>query len=153
MELTRNLQIECVERLEPTAPHQIDAEVRVGQAVTMMREERVGCLLVTHEGKLVGIFTERDLLTRIVATGLPLTVPLRECMTSNPVSVSGLESIRTAIEKMQNGGYRHLPIVDSENRPVGILNVKQIIRYVVEHFPHVVYNQSPNTGWLDLEGG
>ncbi|MGL6075154.1 MAG: CBS domain-containing protein [Fimbriiglobus sp.] len=152
MELARNLKIESVERLEPTAPHQIEADVRVAQAVERLREARVGCLLVTQDGKLVGIFTERDLLTRVVGPGLPLSMPLRECMTPNPVSVGSLDPIRTAILKMQDGGYRHLPVVDAENRPIGILSVKRIIRHIVEHFPHVVYNQPPGPTAREREG-
>jgi CBS domain-containing protein len=45
---------------------------------------------------------------------------------------------------MEEGGYRHLPVVDERERPVGILSVKRIIRYLVEHFPTTVYNLPPD---------
>ena len=144
MELSRNLMIESVARLAPTAPREIGADARVADAVELLRRERVGCLLVTRSARLVGIFTERDLLTRVLAAGLPLRTPLRECMTPDPVSVGRHEPIRQAIRRMQDGGYRHLPVVDEERRPVGILSAKRIIAYIVEHFPHVVFNLPPD---------
>ena len=144
MELSRNLKIDSIARLWPGPPRQVEAGRPVADAVAAMREHRVGCLLITHKGKLVGIFTERDLLTRVLATGLPLSTPLRECMTANPVTVGPKEPVRAAVQPMQDGGYRHLPVIDEDNRPVGILSAKTIIRYLCEHFPAVVYCQPPD---------
>jgi CBS domain-containing protein len=145
MELTRNLKEDTVARLEPAAPRQIDLESPVAMAVETMRKERVGCLLVCRDGKLVGVFTERDLLYRIVGAGRELNVPMRECMTPEPITIRRNDGIRTAIKKMQKGGYRHLPVVDDNDFPVGILSVKRIIRYLAEHFPGV-YTLPPNPG-------
>ncbi len=143
MELSRNLTVDSVGRLGPTPARQVDAGRPVADAVEVLRREQVGCLLVTHGGKVVGIFTERDLLTRVLAAGLPLNTPLRECMTARPVMVSPHESVKAAVQKMQDGGYRHLPVVDEESRPVGILSAKRIVQYIVEYFPAVVYTQAP----------
>ena len=144
MELSRNLKIDSVARLQPTPPRLVEADRPVADAVGAMRENRVGCLLVTHQGKLVGIFTERDLLTRVLAHGLPLSTPLRECMTANPVTVGLRDPVRAVIQKMQDGGYRHLPVVDGGNRPVGMVSAKRVVQYLVEHFPAVVFNQPPD---------
>ena len=144
MELSRNLKIDSVSRLGPTPPREVEADRAVADAVAVMRQHRVGCLLVTANGKLVGIFTERDLLKRVLAPGLPLTTPLRECMTPNPVTVGPKDPIRVAIQKMQDGAYRHLPVVDENNRPVGVLSAKRIVRYLVEHFPAIVFNLPPD---------
>ena len=143
MELSRHLRAENVARLNPTAPHQIDVGRSVVDAVELMRAERVGCLLVTRAGELVGIFTERDLLKRVLAVGKPLGDPLIDVMTEKPASVRINEPIRTAIRTMEEGGYRHLPVVDENNRPVGVLSAKRIVRYLVEHFPALVRNQPP----------
>ena len=97
MELRRNLKIDSVSRLSPTLPHVIEAERLVSAAVDLMREHRVGCLLVTRHQKLVGIFTERDLLVRVLAAGLPLSVPITEVMTANPVTVDPKDSVRVVI--------------------------------------------------------
>ena len=144
MELTRNLMVESVARLAPTAPHLIAAAEPVAAAVACLRAARVGCLLMVRAGELVGVFTERDLLKKVLAAGKPLSTPLAEVMTANPVAVSPLDPIRTAVERMQAGGYRHLPVVDERNRPVGVLSAKRIIRYLAEHFPATVYNQPPD---------
>jgi len=143
MELSRNLRVDSVSRLEPTAPRAIDANQTIADAVTVMREENIGCLLVTEFGKLVGLFTERDLLTRVLAPGQPLNTPIRESMTANPVTVSPKDSVRTAVKRMQKGGYRHLPVVDESGRPVGILSARRVVHYLVEHFPALVFNLPP----------
>src|SRR5262245_19098989 len=80
MELWRNLRSETAARLQPTPPLGIDADEPVSAAVEAMRTGQVGCLLVTHGGQLVGIFSERDLLTRVLAPGLLLSSPTRQCM-------------------------------------------------------------------------
>src|SRR3954469_22443633 len=82
MELSRNLRVDSVSRLEPTEPRGIDAGRTVADAVAAMREENIGCLLITDDGLLVGIFTERDLLTRVLAPGRPLDTPIRLCTTA-----------------------------------------------------------------------
>jgi CBS domain-containing protein len=144
MELDRNLKIDSVSRLFPTPPHQIDPDQTVADAVEMMRRKNVGCLVVCSDGRLIGILTERDLMRRVFAPGLPMTTPVSDCMTPDPITVSSKESIRAAIERMEKGGYRHLPVLDEKERLVGILSIKRIVHYLVEHFPNLVYTQPPN---------
>lgn len=144
LELSRNLRIDSVARLDPTPPRAIDVDAPVADAVRLMREANVGCLLVTDGGRLVGIFTERDLLTRVLARGLPLATSMKQCMTAPAVTVGPKDPVRTAIRRMQKGGYRHLPVVDPDGRPVGILSARQVVHYLVEHFPALVFNQPPD---------
>ena len=143
MDLARNLKIDSVSRLFPTPPHQIGTDYAVADAVAMMRQHRVGCLLVCRDGRLAGILTERDVMRRVIAVGLPLTTPVSACMTPDPVTVSSKEPIRAAIERMETGGYRHLPVLDEQQRLVGIQSIKRIVHYLVEHFPRTVYNLPP----------
>lgn len=151
MDLAKNLKIECVSRLHPTAPLRIRPEQTVAEAVELMRHEKVGCLLVCAGERMVGIFTERDLLRRVLAPGKPLTVPVSECMTPNPVTVHPKVAIGAAIRRMEEGGYRHLPLVDEAGRPVGVLSVKRIVHYLVEHFPSTIYNLPPDPDAVPLE--
>ena len=144
MELTRNLMIESVARLNPLPPRCLDSTGTVAAAVELMRKNRVGSVLIVEEKKLVGIFTERDLLKKILAAGRSLGVPITAAMTSNPVSVNVRDSVRRAVERMQAGGYRHLPVVDERDHPVGMLSAKRIVRFLAEHFPSTVYNQPPD---------
>ncbi|HEY3788873.1 MAG TPA: CBS domain-containing protein [Urbifossiella sp.] len=144
MELSRNLRVDSVSRLQPTPPLSIEDHDTVAAAIETMRREKTGCLLVTRKGCLVGVFTERDLLTRVLAADLPLSVPMAECLTANPVKVGPKDSVQTAIERMEKGGYRHLPVVDELNRPIGILSARRVVHYLAEHFPGLVYNQPPD---------
>jgi CBS domain-containing protein len=100
---------------------------------------------------VVGIFTERDLMQRVLALGKPLTVPVSECMTPDPVTVHPKDPISVAVARMEEGGYRHLPVLDEAGRPVGVLSVKRIVHYLVEHFPTTVYNLPPDPGVVPHE--
>ena len=142
MDLTRNLKSETVSRLHPTQPWLVQAAQPVADAVKLMREKKVGCVLVCEQRIIVGIFTERDLVRRVLSQGKPLSTPMLECMTPEPVTVHPKDSIGCAIKRMQKGGYRHLPVV-IDDKPVGILSVKRIVHYLVEHFPTMVYNLPP----------
>src|SRR6516165_8297701 len=151
MDLARNLKIDSVSRLTPTAPWHVRPQQTVAEAVDVMRQQRVGCVLVCSDRRLVGILTERDLMRRVLAAGKPLTLPVNDCMTANPVSVHSKDPIATAVRRMDEGGYRHLPVVDEGGRPVGVLSVKRIVHYLVEHFPTTVYNLPPNPGAVPHE--
>jgi CBS domain-containing protein len=146
MELARNLKIDSVSRLHPRAPLCLPPDRTVADAIRLMCQERVGCVLIAHGERLAGIFTERDLMRRVLADGKPLTLTLGDVMTADPVVVSRKENVAAAVRRMEEGGYRHLPVVDEAGRPVGVLSVKRIVRYLVEHFPALVYNLPPNPG-------
>src|SRR5262245_7040641 len=150
MDLARNLKVESVSRLHPGAALQLKPTQTVLDAVNLMRKEGVGCVLVCEAGRLVGIFTERDLMRRVLAHGKPLTLPLADCMTANPVVVHPKEPIAGAVRRMEEGGYRHLPVVEGD-KPVGILAVRRIVHYLVEHFPSTVYNLPPVPGAVQQE--
>jgi CBS domain-containing protein len=150
MDLARNLKVESVSRLHPTPPRMLRPTQTVADAVALMRHEQVGCVLVCDDQRIVGIFTERDLMRRVMAPGMPLTLPLSECMTPDPVTVHPKEPIGSAVRRMEEGGYRHLPVVDG-GKPVGILSVKRIVHYLVEHFPGTVYNLPPDPGAVQQE--
>jgi CBS domain-containing protein len=144
MELARNLRAECVSRLLPSRPLLMERTCPVTAGVGLMRKHRVGCLLICDGRKLVGIFTERDLLHRVIAPGRCWQAPLADVMTPDPVCVQRKDPIRLAIRRMEQGGYRHLPVVDETGRPIGILSVRRIVHYLVEHFPTTVYNLPPD---------
>jgi CBS domain-containing protein len=144
MEFAKNIRIDSVSRLQPVAPVKLGPQESVAKAIAEMQKHRVGAVLLCEGSKLVGIFTERDLLRRVLGPGKALSILLKDCMTPNPVSVQSKESVATALRKMEEGGYRHLPVVDEAGHPVGMLSVKRIIHYLVEHFPSTVYNLPPN---------
>src|SRR5262245_4243987 len=122
MELARNLRVESVGRLASPPALCLGPKASVRDAVALMRQHRVGCVLVCQDDqRLLGIFTERDLLRRVLAPGRSLSEPLLDHVTTDPVVVERTESINAAIRRMEEGGYRHLPIVDGSGRPLGVL--------------------------------
>ncbi len=136
MDLWKNLKVESVWRLHPTQAWEIAPDQTVGHAVALMREKKVGCVLVSHESQIVGIFTERDLLRKVLAASLSLDTPISSIMTPYPVSVDPQDSVASAIRRMIDGGYRHLPVVQ-DGKAKGILSVKRIIHYLAEHYPEI----------------
>ena len=105
---------------------------RVGETVmdAVIRMDRLGIgalPVVDEKGNLVGIFTERDLLRRVVAKGLdPSRVRIEEVMTPNPVTVRPEDSVEEARRLMARIKARHLPVVDERGRLVGIVSIKDI---------------------------
>jgi CBS domain-containing protein len=131
-------------------PITVGESVTVESAIETMREHRIGCLLVTRDEHLVGIFTERDVLYRVVAERRDArTTRVGDVMTEDPESLPVDAEIAWAVNRMSLGGFRHVPLVDGENRPVGILSVKDVVSYLAEFFPDEVQNIPPRPG-LDV---
>lgn len=114
----------------------------VSDAADAMRQVSHGSVVVCDKGKLIGIFTERDLL-RIAAGGDDgFDLPLAEAMTPRPQAVSSTDTVRDVVRRMDQGGYRRLPVIDERGKLAGLIDVKTLVTFVVEHMPHTVYNQA-----------
>jgi CBS domain-containing protein len=128
----------------PGPPIMIEAPAPVLEAVQMMRDRHTGCVLVVRAGKLKGIFTDRDVVARVVAAGIdPTKTAVRRVMTSAPETLRPTDSIAFALNLMSLGGYRHIPLVDKSGAPVGPVSVKDIEGYLVGFFPKSVINLPP----------
>jgi CBS domain-containing protein len=90
-----------------------------------MAAHHCGAVLVCRDDTLIGIFTERDLVARVVAMGRDLDTPLLEVMTANPDTIKAEAPIIDAIRQMNEFGYRHLPVVENE-RILGILSIRDL---------------------------
>jgi len=98
----------------------------VRDAARVMTERHIGAILVAVDGRLQGIFTERDVLARVVAAGLePDDTILGGVMTPNPDTIAPNDTALEALRKMSERGYRHLPVVDDE-RVVGIVSIRDL---------------------------
>ena len=142
MEFHLDLGTETVEQVGAAGPICLQPNSAVRAAFLQMLEHRVSAVLICREGVLVGIFTERDAL-KLMADGADLDTPIERHMTTEPVTLSNVDTVGKAIAEMSSGGYRRLPIVDSGGDPLGLVKTSGILHYLVEHFPNVVYNLPP----------
>lgn len=107
-------------------PITVRPEASVREAVSIMHRENIGSVVVTDlEGRVLGIFTERDLV-RVVAEGIPLETRIAEVMTRNPVVVREDEPISKAVTIMAERRIRHLPVVGSAGILRGIVSARDI---------------------------
>ncbi|TBR22223.1 CBS domain-containing protein [bacterium] len=108
-------------------------------ACRLMREKRVGCVLVADAGRLVGVFTERDLLTRVVPAELPAaSTPVGDVMTKDVRSVGADEPVERVFELLSERRFRHVPIVEG-GRPVGIASLSDFAGVLREVFSEEKY--------------
>src|SRR5579863_3140458 len=140
-----DLQLTPSPILQPTAT--------VAEAAASMRRQSHGSAVICSRGKVVGIFTERDLM-RVIAGGMGLELPLSQVMTANPKTVTIGDTLFEVARSMDEGGYRRLPVVDATGQPTAIIDVKALVHFLVEHFPAAIYNQASHAQLIakDREG-
>jgi CBS domain-containing protein len=117
--------------LHPRAPVTVGRATPLRETVRVMLDHGVGSVLVVDErGRLVGIFSERDLLMRLsIDNGRGLGATTGELMTPNPETVGMADTLARVLHKMDVGRYRHLPVVDGE-LPIGMISVRDIVRHI-----------------------
>jgi CBS domain-containing protein len=113
--------------------YSIDADATVLEAARFMMEHNIGALPVLRNGELAGIFSERDIMNRVVAIGrMPGTTKVSEVMTANPKSVNVDETVENSLFLMREFGFRHLPITDGKQLK-GLVSLRDLLlRYVKE---------------------
>src|SRR5206468_11425444 len=105
---------------------------------------QAGVLVTDGEGRLAGIFTERDVLTRVVGWDLDARkTPLGEVMTRKPQALTASDRVAFAIHCMSVAGYRTIPLVDAEGRPIGVVTVRDVVRWLAGLLPEAVLNLRP----------
>lgn len=120
--------------LEPRKLVVAAPDATVAHAARLMRDGNVGAILVVEQGRLTGIFTERDALVRVIANGRDAErVLLREVMTRDPTTVTPDETFGYALLVMYDHGFRHLPVVEL-GRPVGVLSARHALDPDLEEF-------------------
>jgi CBS domain-containing protein len=142
---------EPVSVLRSRRPLVLSMTSTVTEAMRAMQADHTGCVVVTDDGtvdsKVNGVFTERDVLFRIVDRGRnPAQLPLQEVMTPNPETLSVRSSVAYALNKMSVGGFRHIPVVDDEQRPAFVVSVRDVVEFLVQYFPREVLNLPPEEG-------
>jgi len=123
----------------------VESGSSIREVLAMMQSSRVGCVLVTENQKLVGIFTERDIITKLAGSDVDYSKTVREFMTPQPKTLHPEDSFAAAIQLMDKGCYRDIPLVDQEGGLLGRLSVTNIVDFLTEHYPQEVFSLSPHS--------
>ena len=103
-------------------------ESTVRSACSQMAQKRVGALLVVENNRIVGIFTERDALNKVLAGNLdPDATTLAQVMVANPQTIRADRPLAYALQFMVDGGFRHVPVVDQDGAPVGMVSARDAL--------------------------
>lgn len=145
-----------VSQLELGRVLSVAPDTPVRDAVKRMNEHRRGAVLVVVRSRLVGIFTERDVLQRVLGGELDLAnTSVGAVMTSDPDTLEPSATLGQALRTMARGRYRHLPVVDEAGAPVAAVSMRRIVQFVCEAFPREIWNappEHPSSGVIELDG-
>ena len=112
------------------SPVSVDVETSITVAAQIMTNQKVSSLLVTREDKLIGIITDRDLRSRVVAASLDIHLPVSHIMTPNPAQIMGNRTLFDALALMTERNIHHLPVIDQQTLvPLGMVTASDIIRH------------------------
>lgn len=139
-------------------PVAVTANATIHDAIEAMQKGRFGAVLVTGgDGKVAGIFTERDVLMKLAGKGKDWKAERVDAwMTAKPETLPVDASLAFALNMMTEGGYRHVPLVDADQKPVAVLSMKDVVRYICSFFEKEVKNLPPRPNLVDptkKEGG
>lgn len=131
--LHRDFLCQTVSILNPKTPRCVPAEMKLDKVIRLLADEKIGCILITKpDGTLAGIFSERDLVRKVLAAGLDhKTTSVGEVMTADPVVETADTTVAFVLTIMSQGGFRHIPLVDDQQHPVGIISVKDLVDHLV----------------------
>ncbi len=144
MRIERSLREVEVLALELQPPLVLEGTTSVGGVIREMQDGHLGYALVTENNRLIGIFTERDVLQSVLGNEAVLAQPVSEYMTPDPVCVDSKDPIRQVVRLMHQGGYRQIPVVDASGQVAGCVRHKDIAEYLVNHFAGHVLNLPPD---------
>ena len=122
----------------------VSPKTTLKQVIKEMQEKCRGSVLVEEKGDLVGIFTERDILTRILGKDIDDQKPIKEFMTKNPFTLKITDTLEDAVVLMVEKGIRHVPILDQFEGNDKVISVRDVIDYLAERFPTEVLNLPPD---------
>ncbi len=122
----------------------LDVSATVGDAVDTMQAGKFGAVVITREGKLAGILTERDLLMKVLGKVEQYRErPVTELMTADPESLRKDDELVYLMNAMHVGGFRHMPIVDENDQPLHIISLRDVLAHFLEQFADEIRNIPP----------
>ena len=146
--LGKNLATEKLSQLDLKAPVFVGPKTNIFTVLEKMRAAKSGCALIQDGKTLKGIFTERDLLTRVIEAKTPLDAAISKVMTADPKTLSIDSTVGIAIQLMIKGGYRNIPLTaggkQGKKEVIRVLSVRDLVKYFGSNFPSEVYNLPPD---------
>ena len=139
----RDLRSERVRDVMRREPIIVATGTSIGRGIAAIQAARADCVLVSAEGRLAGILTERDVLLKVVGQAVDLDAPVDAFMTAGPDALTPEATMGEALALMDRGGYRHVPLVDADGQIAGLLRQQDILAYVAEAFPESILNLPP----------
>ena len=137
------LRVERVRVLAKPDPHSVQSGTSLANALRAMRAGHGDAVLVCDGHRLAGILTERDVLTRILGRRIDEARPVDEFMTADPDVLRSDATLLDAMQAMEQGRYRNVPLVDEAGNLVGLLRQQDVLEYVAEAFPQEILNLPP----------
>ena len=132
----------------------VTPEMTISEVVDTMLTKRVGCVVITEDEQLVGLFTERDLLCKVVPKGIDISsTPVSSVMTRRPETLPVDSPLVYLLQRMSVGGYRHVPLMNSSGQPVAVVSMRDIVQHIVSLYPDQILNipDQPST-WSGRDG-
>ena len=143
MSLKQELMSEHVAHLDLSRFCQIASGTAVHQALSEMRQHNTNVCLVTNSDQLIGILTERDILTKVATIPENLDKPVDDIMTANPITVTPDSSAADALWLMDAKKFRNLPVVNGSGNIVGNMTHQAVISFLAARYPIEVLNRPP----------
>jgi CBS domain-containing protein len=143
MSLKQELMSERVAHLDLSKFCQVPGGTAVRAALAEMRQSKTNVCLVTESNRLIGIMTERDVLTKVATTAENLNVSVDEIMTANPITVTPDIPAAEALWLMDDKKFRNLPVVDEEGKIMGNMTHQAVISFLAARYPVEVLNRPP----------
>ncbi len=136
----RNEKVRAVAQQDPVS---VTSDTPLDAALAQMRAAGGDALLVSDDGRLTGIVTERDVLTRVLGQDVDGHRPVKDVMSGEPRTLNAEATLLEAMTAMESGQYRNLPLVDDAGNVVGMLRQQDLLEYVAEAFPQEILNLPP----------
>ncbi len=125
------------------------------EVVEVMQVSRSGYVVIANKKKVAGIFTENDLVMKVLDKKVDWKRPVSEFMTKNPPILMMSDSVGRAIDMMAETGLYHIPLVDEHKNLANVISVRTLIRFLAEFYPAEVFNLPPDPSQImeTPEGG
>ena len=129
--------------------------ISIKTAIEIMQNLRAGYIVIADRGKPVGIFTETDVIRKVLGKNIDWKRPVEDLMTPNPVCLRMRDTVGEAIDVMGTKRFYHIPLLDDKGYLVNVISVRTLIRFLAEFYPAEVLNLPPDPSQImqSAEGG